>query len=150
MTRNIFTTTTHLPLPRAQVFPFFADAANLGVITPPELAFRILTPQPITIAEGTRIDYQLGLFGIPMHWQTIITRWQPPYEFVDLQAKGPYKFWEHTHRFFEDEQGTIMEDIVRYELPFWLLGDMVHPLVRLQLNHIFRFREQAVRQHLPG
>ena len=139
-----------LPLPRERVFAFFADAVNLERITPPELRLRILTPLPIQMREATLLDYRLRLFGVPLRWRARITSWQPPFGFVDEQLQGPYRAWRHTHRFHDGGGATIVEDVVRYGLAFGPLSDLFYPLVRLQLERIFRFRQSAVRSFLLG
>jgi ligand-binding SRPBCC domain-containing protein len=145
---HTFTTSMSLPLARDQVFAFFAEATNLQRITPPELGFEIVTPEPIHLREGTRIEYRLHLFGVPFDWQSEIQRWHPPEEFVDVQLRGPYKRWVHTHRFREEHGATIIEDHVEYALPYWPVGELAYPLVRLQLARIFRYRQQAIRKYL--
>ena len=137
-----------LPLPRAEVFAFFSDARNLERITPPELRFEILTPLPLEMRRGTLLEYRLGLFGIPFGWRTQIAAWDPPHGFIDVQLKGPYAIWEHTHAFAATETGTLIDDRVRYRLPLSPLGDVALPVVRRQLARIFAYRQEAVREAL--
>jgi ligand-binding SRPBCC domain-containing protein len=144
---HTFHTSMSLPLARDQVFAFFAEATNLQRITPPELGFAMVTPQPIHLGEGTRIEYRLHLFRIPFAWLSEIQRWNPPEEFVDVQLHGPYKRRVHTHRFREEDGVTTIEDEVQYALPYWPWGELVYPLVHLQLSRIFRYRRQAIQAY---
>jgi ligand-binding SRPBCC domain-containing protein len=133
---------------RHEVFTFFADAENLERITPPELRFEILTPRPITLRAGGLIDYRLRLFGVRFGWRTRIVSFDPEEEFVDEQLRGPYRSFVHTHRFREIPGGTEVSDLVRWALSFQPLGEIATPIVRRQLERIFRFREAAIREIL--
>jgi ligand-binding SRPBCC domain-containing protein len=135
-----------VPRPRPEVFAFFADAANLERITPPALRFEIITPLPIVMAEGTRIDYRLRLFGVPFRWRSLISHWNPEESFVDEQLSGPYALWVHKHTFIEQGDRTLVRDEVRYRLPLAPLGDLSLPLVRLQLARIFDHRARVLRE----
>ncbi len=142
--------------PIDEVFAFFADARNLEQITPPWLGFRILSADSGSISKGTEIRYRLRLHGIPIKWRTEIRQWDPPSRFVDVQRSGPYKLWHHTHRFEAHDGGTKMIDVVRYKLPFGILGRLVHALkVRRDVRRIFDYRRQRIdelfaEQRSPG
>lgn len=146
----ILSTWIWLPLPRTEVFPFFADAGNLERITPSLLRFRVLTPLPLKMRTGTLIDYRIGLRGVPMTWRTEITAWDPPRRFADTQRRGPYREWVHTHEFEEQGEGTLMSDRVRYQLPGpTLLGRFANRLlVQPDVTRIFEFRHTALQQVL--
>jgi len=149
MSEHTLTRSITISRPLREVFDFFADAGNLERITPPELNFHIITPRPIEIEKGTLIDYSLKLRGLPMKWKTEISVWDPPFEFVDQQLNGPYKQWIHRHRFTELEKGkTLIDDEVRYRLPLEPLGDVVHFIVRRELDYIFDHRQKTVAKLL--
>jgi len=131
-----------------RVFPFFGDARNLGSITPPWLSFEVLTPQPIVMGSGTLIDYRIRVRGMPMRWRTLIEVWDPPHQFVDVQLKGPYRLWHHTHRFLARDGGTECLDEVRYvpiggRLTNWLF-------VGRDVRRIFEYRERCLMEMFGG
>jgi ligand-binding SRPBCC domain-containing protein len=142
------TTELFIARPRGEVFDFFSRAENLGRITPGWLDFRILTPLPLEMREGARIEYALRIRGVPVRWTTRISAWEPDVRFVDEQIRGPYRLWRHEHRFEDVPGGTICRDVVRFRVPggkpvWWLF-------VRAQLDEIFSCRQERLKALLEG
>lgn len=145
--QHVLRSTLVLRESRPTVFAFFADAANLERITPPELGFEIVTPQPLAIGKGMLIDYRLRPRGVPLRWRALIREWQPPDFFVDEQISGPFAHWVHTHRFRDGAAGgTEIEDEVVYGLPLFPFGELALPLVKRQLARNFAYRESSLRK----
>jgi ligand-binding SRPBCC domain-containing protein len=135
------------------VFPFFADARNLEAITSPLLRFRLLTPDPIAMGVGTFLQYALRIHGLPVRWDTLIQEWDPPHRFVDVQVRGPYRLWHHTHDLvpLDDGRATLMRDTVRYAVGFGVLGEVARrALVQRDVEAIFAFRAEKVPGLVAG
>lgn len=136
-----------VPRPLEEVFAFFAQAENLDRVTPEWMHFHIVTPQPIVMRQGTRIEYRIRWGWLPMRWVSEITLWNPPFEFVDEQRRGPYKTWHHRHTFQAAPGGTLVGDTVRYSLPLGPLGRFMHWLmVRRDLDNLFAYRRQRIEE----
>jgi len=111
----------------------------------------VLTPPPIVMAPGTQIEYRLRLRGLPLRWLTEIAEWQPPHRFVDVQLRGPYRLWHHTHTFEPQGDGVLMRDIVRYRLALGALGGVANAaVVRRDLARIFDYRQQTIAAIFTG
>lgn len=136
-----------LPRPIDEVFAFFGDAHNLDELTPAWLHFEVLTPRPIAMAPGARIEYRIRWHGLPMRWLTEITAWEPPHRFTDRQLRGPYRLWDHEHTFAERDGGTVVGDRVNYAVPGGPLEPLVHGLfVGGDVARIFDFRRDQMRR----
>ena len=141
-------TKQYINKPLEVVFEFFSKPENLEMITPESLSFNILTPIPIRMEKGSLIDYTIRLFGIPIHWRTLISDYEPPFRFVDQQIKGPYTFWHHTHTFQSVDGGVEIIDKVKYSLPMGWLGTLAHSIwVRKDLEKIFEHRKTVIQNY---
>ena len=128
-----------------ETFAFFSQARNLEAITPAWLSFRILEAPP-RLGKGSLLRYRLRLFGVPIGWRTEIREWVPPRSFVDVQLAGPYRVWEHAHRFTPVAAGTEIHDHVRFRAPG---GTAVERLaVRRWLDAIFDHRAARLAELL--
>jgi ligand-binding SRPBCC domain-containing protein len=135
-----------VPRPIGEAFKFFSDPRNLKRLTPAFLQFKFLSTPPETVHPGTEIDYQIRLYGVPVHWRTRIEVVDAPHKFVDVQEKGPYALWRHSH-YFRDVGGgaTEMKDRVEYSMPLGPLGEIAyHLFVARSLAQIFEFREREL------
>jgi ligand-binding SRPBCC domain-containing protein len=144
----LLTVATELDRSRDDVFPFFADARNLELITPPLLRFEVMTPD-IEMHAGAVIDYRLRIHGLPLRWRTRIATWDPPHRFVDEQLRGPYHLWRHEHVFEELPDGrTRMTDRIAYRP---LGGRIAQRLVvERDLRAVFCHRMREMRRLLEA
>lgn len=135
-----------IPVPPEVAFGFFEDPQNLHLIRPGWLNFRITSIRGTPVDVGTTISYRIRWLGIPISWVSRIDESERNRRFVDVQIRGPYRFWRHEHRFDERNGQTLMRDTVRYELPLGVLGTIVHRLVvRRQLRDIFEYRASRIK-----
>jgi ligand-binding SRPBCC domain-containing protein len=136
---------TVLQAPISEAFSFFQDPRNLSGITPKWMGFDIVHIDDGEMRAGLKIAYRIKWLGVSLRWITKISEYEPPHRFLDVQTKGPYNTWRHEHTFEETESGTIMRDLVRYQLPFGILGDVAHWLiVRRQLRRIFDYQARRI------
>ena len=142
-----FKTEQFLHVDIGTAWDFFSSAKNLALITPPEMDFKILTNlDDKEIYEGMIIDYTVKpLLGIPIKWQTEIVRVNKPFSFTDRQVKGPYKLWEHTHTYIQQESGILMIDEVKYQLSFGVLDSLINNIIiKNKIKNIFAFRKDVL------
>ena len=145
MTIHTITAGQVVPRPLEETFAFFAEPANLARLTPPGMGFDLLSDDR-RMRAGLRLDYRIRpLLAIPLRWQSEIDAWDPSHAFHDVQTRGPYRSWRHSHTFEAVDGGTLVRDAVEYSLPLGPLGGLAHRVaVRSQLADLFRYRARAM------
>lgn len=153
-----------VPFPVENVFAFFSNPENLPRIMPAASATRLdrvnLVSPPGTAhtsAAGVGTTIATSFRVIPVlpfraRWIARITEFERNHHFADVQDQGPFKSWHHRHEFISETRqsmtGTLVRDVIDYEVGFGRLGDMANfVFVRRQMEATFRER-QAKLPHL--
>lgn len=132
----------------ADIWNFFANPANLKIITPPYMGFDIASGAGQRTFAGQIISYTVRpLLGIPLSWITEITHVEEGVSFIDEQRFGPYRLWHHRHLFTKAKGGVLMTDTVHYGLPLPIFENTINRLiVRPKLEQIFAFRRKKIEE----
>ncbi len=149
MAAHSIKTVQKIPISLEKAWSFFSDPANLQVITPATMGFKVMSKHqgPVMYA-GQIIEYKVSpVLNIPLYWMTEITQVKDKEYFIDEQRFGPYSFWHHQHHFKEIPGGVEMTDIIHYKYPLWILGRLANLLfVKKKLRSIFNYRFQKVEE----
>jgi ligand-binding SRPBCC domain-containing protein len=137
-----------IPATIEEVWQFFSAPSNLALITPAFMKIEMKDKNPaVDIYAGLILEYRLRpLLRVPVRWVTEIVEVVPFEMFADTQQKGPFASWLHQHYFKPVEGGTEMTDIVNYQLPFGAAGNLFHPIVRKQLEELFKYRTERIEE----
>ncbi len=125
------------------------------------LAFQRLQPiwEPIEITstsgtfgtDGYRITFRTRFLGpIKGTWIADAYDFQPGHGFQDRQLKGPFAFWNHTHRFIPDgPDSSFLEEHIEYRVPLGMFGRLfAGGMTRRRLAAIFAYRHALTESDL--
>jgi uncharacterized protein (TIGR01777 family) len=146
---NIFTRKSHLPVPVERVFAWHARSGAIQRLTPPWAPMTLKWRQGRGVDKGVRVGFDMRVLGVPMIWEAEHIDFRKNRMFKDRQVKGPFSRWEHTHLFSPAEgDGTVMTDLVAYQLPVGCLSAPFYPLARKALARMFDYRHRILAHDL--
>ncbi len=145
---TVFERSFTVSAPLHEVAAFHDDAVSLVAITPPPARVAVQRfDKPVRA--GSRVIFRLGVGPFGVIWDGTIVEHVDQLYFRDVQTRGPFGAWNHTHSFTAEAGGTRVNDRVEYEPPFGLIGKLLDPfVVRPSLAYLFNYRARKTRQLL--
>jgi ligand-binding SRPBCC domain-containing protein len=132
------------------VAAFLERAENLERISPPSMQLRIVTPLPLALRDGARIELDARVLGARVRWVSRIEGFVAGRGFSDVAERSPFARWTHRRELARVRGETMLRERVEYELPFGALGRVAHALfVRRALERIFEHRAARLRELFP-
>ncbi len=132
--------------PQDEVFKFITEPVNLQKIMPADYHVTSTAPIP-PMKKGAEYEIRISRYGVSVAWGILIEEMTPGEMFRDRQTSGPFSVWVHTHSLEGHGQGTLMKDIIEYDVAFGLFGKLAQDLyIKRELQRIFAHRHQKTQE----
>jgi ligand-binding SRPBCC domain-containing protein len=115
-----------------------------------------LTPfwQPVKVLKregglgiGAKSEFLLFFGFIPIKWIAEHIEYEQYQLFTDIQKSGPMQFWQHQHKFIDENGKTKLIDSIDFSLPGGFLTEiLIGWWVKSQLNNLFNYRHQITKK----
>jgi len=148
MKTSSFSTKTVINSDICTAFRWHEKDGALMRLTPPWEKIELLEKdEGIDVGARCRLNVGTGFFSIP--WQAEHIEYYKDKHFKDIQAKGPFSLWEHSHDFEETDGRTTITDTVRYRLPMHsLTAPFAGSFIRKKLQRMFAYRSNVSKNDI--
>jgi uncharacterized protein (TIGR01777 family) len=101
------------------------------------------------IRDGAVLIMQIRNGPIPLTWEAHHQDYVAGEQFRDIQARGPFASWEHTHRFENIDGGSKLVDDIDYRLPLAPLSEWFGGwFAKREIDRMFDFRHRRTENDL--
>jgi len=132
-----------IPAETEDVFEYHEREGALGRLTPP-WEYAELLNRPMGINAGTVVELKVGAGPVKINWVSKHTEYDKNRYFKDIMVKGPFKKFEHSHYFTEQNGSTLMKDRVEFEAPLAPIGNVSLPFFKSKLQKMFKYRQDVL------
>jgi len=133
---------------RAELYAFHSRPGALERLLPPWDGSEVLWKKG-SIAPGGKVLMKLKQGPFYINWEAHHIEEVPGVMFRDIQYRGPFAHFQHTHSFSETPQGAELTDAIEFALPFdQFLPSLATRQVEDTLTRIFTYREHVLREDL--
>jgi hypothetical protein len=139
---------TRIQVPVEAAFQWHEKTGAIERLTPPWESIQIISRSG-GIKNGDQTFFKVKVGPLWMKWLAHHIEYEKNAMFTDIQRDGPFLFWEHHHRFHPDgDHAHILEDSLRFRLPFSPLSNVALPSVKKRLNRMFEYRHAVTKNDL--
>ncbi len=137
-----------VPYPVEVVFAWHEHPGALDALLPAFPRIRVVRHEGIRNGAAAVMEIRLGPFRL--EWEAIHDGFVRNKQFRDIQVRGPFRVWEHTHRFEAvGEYSCRLTDRVVFSLPGGrIINALLSPVVAMLLHGMFNERYRALDRAL--
>jgi len=147
-----FTYRSKMPASAEAVYRFHAEPDALERLTPPWEKAQVVARTGSIERPGSKVTLRVSVGPFWQNWIAEHVDCEPNKMFRDTMRTGPFRRWEHTHKFFpETGQSSWLEDTVEYEFPLGWLGKLVGgAYTHRRLQRMFEWRHKQTAEQLAS
>jgi len=140
-----------LPVVAAEAFAWHAQPGALERLLPPWQHIAVLG-RTGGIEDGDRVVLRLGIGPFAYRYVAEHRNYEECVAFEDVQVKGPFASWTHTHRFEQTVRNhSVLVDKITYVLPAGRIGERFgQRFVERELDRMFAFRHRRTHDDLSA
>lgn len=140
-----------IPAPAVAVFDYLCDPKHLPTLLAPHVEVQVLTPE-VALKRGHEVHFMMTRLGMSQSVRFRIEDVLRGSRLSYRQTEGIFANWTHTMKFVSnDEQLSLVTDIVDYGLPLGLIGALADDLlVKSDMRKILADRLLRAREHFEA